>query len=158
MSKLLRFAIVAVLLGVAAPAVAADADWSKVAQALGKEGSVQPGGVYRVGLPRSDLHVTLDGVTLKPGFALGGWLAFAPMGQASMVMGDLVLTESEIAPVMKKFESAGIKITALHNHLLRAQPATFYMHVLGEGDAVKLATALHEGLALSKTPLAAASR
>lgn len=157
MSKLLRFVVVAALLGAAVPAGAADADWSKVAQALGKEGSVQPSGVYRIGFPRSDLHVTLDGVTLQPGFALGGWLAFAPMGQGSMVMGDLVLTESEIAPVMKKFESGGIKITALHNHLLRAQPATFYMHVLGEGDPVKLATALHDGLALSKTPLEAAN-
>src|SRR6185437_9028390 len=153
MSKLLRFVVVAALLGAAAPAVAADADWSKVGQALGKEGSKQPGGVYRVGLPRTDLHVTLDGVALKPGFALGGWLAFKPMGNATVVMGDLVLTETEIAPVMKKFEAGGVKITALHNHLLRAQPATFYMHVLGEGDPVKLATALHEGLALSKTPL-----
>jgi hypothetical protein len=157
MSKLLRFAIAAALIGTAAPAVAADADWSKVAQALGKEGSVQPGGVYRVGLPRSDLHVTLDGVALKPGFALGGWLAFASMGRSTMVMGDLVLTESEIAPVIKKFESEGIKITALHNHLLRGQPATLYMHVLGEGDGVKLASALHDGLALSKTPLQAAA-
>jgi hypothetical protein len=70
-----------------------------------------------------------------------------------LVMGDLVLTESEISPVMKQLLGGGIEITALHNHLLRAQPATFYMHVLGHGDPVKLATALHEGLALSKTPL-----
>src|ERR1700754_148769 len=70
-----------------------------------------------------------------------------------MGMGDLVLTQTEIAPVMTKLAESGIDITALHNHLLRAQPATFYMHVLGHGDPVKLATALHEGLALSKTPL-----
>jgi hypothetical protein len=158
MSKLLRFAVAAVMIGTALPAIAAEADWSKVAQALGKEGSVQPGGVYRVGLPRSDLHVTLDGVTVKPGLALGGWLAFEPMGRNAMVMGDLVLTQDEIAPVMKKFEDGGIEITALHNHLLRSEPMTLYMHVLGRGDPVKLAQALHAGLALSKTPLQAAAQ
>jgi hypothetical protein len=128
-------------------------DWGKVAAALGKSGSNMPGGVYRVGLPRTDLHVTLDGVELKPGFALGSWLAFRPEGNETMVMGDLVLTETEIAPVMTKLADGGINITALHNHLLRAQPATFYMHVLGHGDPVKLAAALHDGLTLSKTPL-----
>src|SRR3954468_18360787 len=128
-------------------------DWSKVAAALGKPGSAMPGGVYRVGMPRTDLHVTLDGVELKAGFALGSWLAFRPEGDSSMVMGDLVLTETEIAPVMTKLADSGIDITALHNHLLRAQPATFYMHVLGHGDPVRLAGALHEGLGLSKTPL-----
>ncbi|HKT18659.1 MAG TPA: DUF1259 domain-containing protein [Stellaceae bacterium] len=158
MSKLLRFAVAALMIGTALPAIAAEADWSKVAQALGKEGSVQPGGVYRVGLPRSDLHVTLDGVTVKPGLALGGWLAFEPMGRNAMVMGDLVLTQDEIAPVMRKFEEGGIEITALHNHLLRSEPMTLYMHVLGQGDPVKLAQALHAGLTLSKTPLQAAAQ
>jgi hypothetical protein len=90
---------------------------------------------------------------IKPGLALGGWLAFASMNDTAMVMGDLVLTQDEIAPVMKKFEEGGIEITALHNHLLRAEPITLYMHVLGHGDPVKLAQALHAGLALSKTPL-----
>jgi hypothetical protein len=132
---------------------AADADWGKVASVLGKSGTEMPGGVYRVGLPRTDLHVTLDGVALKPTFALGSWLAFRPEGNDAMVMGDLVLTEPEIEPVMAKLAQEGIEITALHNHLMRAQPATFYMHVLGHGDPVKLAAALHEGLALSKTSL-----
>jgi hypothetical protein len=135
------------------PAAAAETDWPKVAAALGKSGSEMPGGVYRVGLPRTDLHVTLDGIEIKPTLALGSWLAFRPEGNATMVMGDLVLTETEIAPVMTKLAEGGISITALHNHLLRAQPATFYMHVLGHGDPAKLATALHDGLALSKTPL-----
>src|SRR4051794_20332792 len=129
------------------------ADWEKVAQALGKSGTEMPGGVYRVGMPRTDLHVTLDGVEIKPTLALGSWLAFRDEGQSTMVMGDLVLTETEIAPVMTKLAEGGIEITALHNHLLRAQPATYYMHVLGHGDAVKLAGALHDGLGLSKTPL-----
>jgi len=114
-----------------------------------------PGGVYRVGLPRSDLHVILDGVALKPTLALGSWLAFAPMGNKTVVMGDLVLTENEIGPVMTKLAQGHIEITALHNHLFRARPATFYMHVFGEGDAVDLARTLHDALALSKTPFGA---
>ena len=131
----------------------AEPDWKAVAQALGKEGAVQGGGVYRVGLPRSDLKVKLDGVDLKPGFALGSWLAFMPMGNEAMVMGDLVLTGEEVNPVMKKFLENGIEITALHNHLLRAEPPTMYMHVSAHGDPLKLAAAFHEGLALSGTPL-----
>ena len=127
--------------------------WAPVAQALGKSGTERPGGVYRVGMPRTDLKVTLDGVALKPGFALGSWVAFEPMGREAMVMGDLVLTEDEIAPVMEKLQEGGVEITALHNHLLRAVPATFYMHVLGHGDPVTVAHAIHDALMLSKTPL-----
>ena len=136
-----------------AAAGAAEADWTKVADALGKSGTEMPGGVYRVGLPRTDLHVKLDGVDIKPTLALGSWLAFQGKGDATMVMGDLVLTEDEVGPVMKKLAENNIEITALHNHLLRAQPSTLYMHVLGHGDPAKLAAALHNGLALSKTPL-----
>jgi hypothetical protein len=135
-------------------AATAQTDWmSRVGDALGKSGSEMPGGVYRVGLPRTDLKVTLDGVELKAGFALGSWLAFQKMGDDAMVMGDLVLTSEEVNPVMKKLEEGGIEITALHNHLLRNQPFTMYMHVLGRGDPVKLAATLHGALAMSKTPL-----
>ena len=111
--------------------------------------------VHRYGFPRSDLHVTVDGVTLLPAFALGGWLAFKAEGDGAMVMGDLVLTEDEINPVMSKLLAGGMAVTAVHNHLLRAQPATFYMHVDGHGDASALATTLHDALAASHTPLAA---
>jgi hypothetical protein len=128
---------------------AAPPDWNAVASALGKSGTEMPGGVYRVGLPRSDLTVTLDGVTLKPSLALGSWLAFAPMGSSAVVMGDLVLTEDEISPVMKTLAKEGIAITALHNHLFRARPATFYMHIYGEGEPVALAREMHEALILS---------
>jgi biotin operon repressor len=157
MTMRLGSAVLAGAMLLAAPSLAAERDWSAVGKALGKEGAMQPGGIYRVALPRSDLHVTLDGVALKPGFALGSWLAFAPMGDQAMVMGDLVMTQDEINPVMKKLEEAGIEITALHNHLLRAEPATMYMHVLGHGDPVKLAENLHAALALSKTPFEAAA-
>ena len=133
---------------------AADNEWqAKVAEALGKQGTAMPGNVYRVGLPRTDIHAKLDGVELKPGFAFGGWLAFEPMGNQAMVMGDLVLTGDEVAPVMQKLLDGGIAVTALHNHLLRNEPFTMYMHVLGTGDPVKLATTLHTALATSKTPL-----
>ena len=135
-------------------AATAQTEWmSRVGDALGKTGSEMPGGVYRVGLPRTDLKATLDGVELKAGFALGSWLAFQKMGDDAMVMGDLVLTSEEVSPVMKKLEEGGIEITALHNHLLRNQPFTMYMHVLGRGDPVKLAATLHGALAMSKTPL-----
>ncbi len=152
----MRLALAAAVLAflvAALPASAADADWARVDQALGKQGTDQPGGVRKYALPRTDLHVTLDGVTIKPSLALGGWLAFRPMGAQAMVMGDLVLTEGEINPVMTKLLADGVTVTAVHNHLLRAQPATFYMHVAGQGDAVRLATVLHESLAAaSKTP------
>ena len=143
----------ALITGASSLALAAD-DWqARVGEALGKTGSVAPGGIYRIGLPRTDLKVTLDGVELKPGFALGGWLAFEKMGEQGMVMGDLVLTEAEVNPVMTKLAAGGVEVTALHNHLLRNQPFTMYMHVLGHGDPVKLAAALHTALAESKTPL-----
>jgi hypothetical protein len=134
------------------PALAAEPDWNQVGQALGKSGAVQAGGVYRVGFPRTDLNVTLDGVSLRPGFALGGWVAFQPMADGAMVMGDLVLTQDEVKPVMRQLEEGGIEITALHNHLLRAQPMTLYMHIEGHGDPVKLAGAIHSALAQSKIP------
>jgi len=134
--------------------LAADPDWMKsVGEALGKSGSAMPGGIYRVGLPRSDLKVTLDGVEIKPALALGSWLAFKKSGNQGMVMGDLVLLPSEVNPVMTRLEESGIEITALHNHLLRNEPFTMYMHVLGHGDPMKLATALHTALGESKTPL-----
>ena len=138
----------------ATPALAAQPDWAQVAQALGKSGAVQSGGAYRVGFPRTDLTVVLDGVTLRTGFALGGWVAFQPMGDEVMVMGDLVLTRDEVNPVMRKLKEGGLAITALHNHLLRAEPMILYMHVEGHGDPVKLASAINAGLALSKAPFA----
>jgi len=154
---LTRLVVAALLTGTSGFAFATDDSWqARVGEALGKTGAAAPGGIYRVGLPRSDLNVMLDGVRLRVGFALGGWLAFEKMGEQGMVMGDLVLTMDEVNPVMTKLAAAGIEVTALHNHLLRNQPFTMYMHVLGHGDPVKLAAALHTALAESKTPLVAA--
>jgi hypothetical protein len=132
-------------------------DWQKVDDTFGRKPAVVVGDVHRYGFPRTDLNVTLDGVTIKPALALGGWVAFKPMGDDAMVMGDLVLLETEINPVMTKMIENGLDITAVHNHLLRANPATFYMHVGGHGDPVKLASAVRTALAESKTPLSAPS-
>ena len=122
----------AVALG-ATPAFAQSIDWGKVDAAFGRKATVN-GEVHRYGFPRSDLSVTLDGVAIKPGLALGGWVALKPAHDGAMVMGDLVLLEAEIAPVMTALIHNGLEITAVHNHLLRANPATFYMHVGGHGD------------------------
>jgi len=136
----------------ASAAHAQDIDWQKVDDTLGRKPAVS-GDVHRYGFPRTDLSVTLDGVTIRPALALGGWVAFKPAHGGAMIMGDLVLLETEINPVMAKMIAGGIAITAVHNHLLRASPATFYMHVAGHGDPVKLASAIHDALAESKTPL-----
>jgi Domain of Unknown Function (DUF1259) len=132
---------------------AQDIDWKKVDEALGRSAAVT-GDVHRYGFPRSDLRVTLDGVAIKPALALGGWVAFKPGHGSAMMMGDLVLLETEVTPVMTAAIENGLEITAVHNHILRAEPPTFYMHVGGHGDPVKLAEALHKALAASKTPLA----
>ena len=132
---------------------AQEIDWKKVDEAIGRSAAVVSGDVHRYAFPRSDLNVTLDGVTIRPALALGGWTAFKPMHGGVMIMGDLVLLETEINPVMLKLIQNGAEITAVHNHLLRSSPATFYMHVGGHGDPVKLATAIRTALAESKTPL-----
>src|SRR5256886_5849594 len=132
-------------------ASAQEIDWKKVDEALGRSAAVS-GDVHRYGFPRSDLTVTLDGVTIRPTLALGGWTAFKPAHGGAMVMGDLVLLETEINPVMAKLIENGIEITAVHNHVLRGNPATFYMHIGGHCDPVKLATAIRAGVGGSKTP------
>jgi Domain of Unknown Function (DUF1259) len=155
--KMMRFAHVFVIgagLIAATAAKSQDVDWSKIDEAIGRKAAVVSGDVHRYGFPRSDLSVTLDGVTIKPALALGGWVAFKAMGSQAMVMGDLVLLETEIKPVLTALVDSGLDITAVHNHLLRASPATFYMHVGGHGDPVKMAAAIRAGLAQSKTPLA----
>src|SRR5437667_1343919 len=132
-------------------ASAQEIDWQKVDDAFGRKPAVS-GDVHRYGFPRTDLTVTLDGVTIKPALALGGWVAFKPMHGEAMVMGDLVLLETEINPVMLKLIEGGLDITAVHNQILRASPATFYMHVGGHGDPAKMAAVIRSALAESKTP------
>ena len=132
-------------------------DWTPIGAAIGKPGTVQPDGVYKIGLPRTDLHVKVGDVELKPALALGSWLAFRKMAAQTMVMGDLVLTENEVAPVMAKLQEAGIEITALHNHVLNESPRVMYMHISAHGDALKLAQSINAALQLSRTPLTVAA-
>jgi hypothetical protein len=134
---------------------AQDIDWQKVDGAFGRKAAIVSGDAHRYSFPRTDLNVTLDGVLIKPALALGGWVAFKAMNGDAMVMGDLVLLESEINPVMTQLIESGIEITAVHNHLLRANPATFYLHIGDMGDPATLATAIRTALAESKTPLTA---
>lgn len=129
----------------------ASGSWKPVEDAMGRSGTVM-GDVIRFAMPRKDLHVMVRGTAIKPGLALGSWAAFKKMDKDVMVMGDLVLTEEEIEPVMAKLQEGGIEIVAIHNHLIAEQPRILYLHIASRGDAVKMATAIHDALALSKTP------
>lgn len=130
----------------------ASADWKAVDDAMGRAGQDQPDGARKYAMPRKDLNVTVNGVQVKAGFALGSWAAFNHPGKNAMVMGDLVLTEDEVAPVMQKLQSGGIDVTALHNHLLHETPRVMYMHIHGMGDAATLGKVIHDALAETKTP------
>src|SRR5829696_6337148 len=134
---------------------ASPSDWKPVEQALGKAGSMQPGDVYKVSFPRSDLKIIAAGVELKPALALGTWVAFKQIGSMTVVMGDLVLTENEVTPVLSKLQQGGVETTALHNHVLSETPRVMYMHIHAMGDRVKIATTIHDALAVTKTPFAA---
>jgi hypothetical protein len=138
----------------AAPAQNAPAnnDWKAVEQALGRPGQAQSDGAYKFSLPRGDMNVTVAGVQVKPALALGSWVAFSKPSTGAMMMGDLVLAEDEVTPVMSSLEKNGVQVTAVHNHVLHESPRVMYMHIGGHGDAVKLATAVKEALALTKTP------
>jgi hypothetical protein len=127
-----------------------------VAEALGRSGAEQPGGVLRFSFPRSDLTVVADSVTLAPAFALGSWVAFLPIANGTaMAMGDLVLTEDEVGPVMHALQAGGVEQSALHNHVLHESPRVMYMHVTAHGDPVKIAQTIRAALAQSKTPTGA---
>lgn len=154
MMKIMAMAA-AVMFSMSTPA-AAQIEWNAVDQALGRPGTEQAGGVHRYGFPRTDLNVVLDGVTIRPSLALGSWLAFQPMGDQAMVMGDLVLTHEEVNPVLSRLLAGGLTVTALHNHLLRSSPATMYMHISGHGDPAHLARTIRGALEASGTPLSPA--
>ncbi|MFL5610916.1 MAG: DUF1259 domain-containing protein [Gemmatimonadaceae bacterium] len=128
--------------------------WTAVESAIGRKGAIQPGNVIKFSFPRSDLSVSVAGVRLKPALALGGWVAFKEEGRGqAAAMGDLVLTESEVSPVMRALQAGGVEQTALHNHLLNESPHVMYMHILAHGDAAKIARTIHDALAQSATPM-----
>src|SRR6202051_1593068 len=127
-------------------------DTTKIDGQLGRSGQ-KTGDVYKVGFPRTNLQVSVHGLAIKPGLALGSWAAFLGTDDNAMVMGDLVLLEEEVNPVMAKLRSYHFEITAVHNHLMGETPKVLYVHYIADGFASQLATSLHTALALSKTPL-----
>jgi hypothetical protein len=152
----LLFAILFLIAATPKKTSAKRTDWKDVELAIGRAGSMQPGDVYKVGFPRNDLDVSTDGVAMKPALALGSWAAFKETGGGHvMAMGDLVLLESEVNPVIDALQKGGIEQSALHNHLIGESPHVMYVHFTGHGDAAKLAQTLHNALALTKTPLEA---
>src|SRR5215471_19735431 len=147
-------AIVGALLMLGMPVTAAaQPDWKAVEQALGKSGQLQAGDVFRVGMPRTDLNVTVKGVPVKAGFALGSYAVFQQVGEHAMVMGDLVLLDAEVPAVMSGLFGNGLEVTAVHNHLNEMSPHIMYMHYEGHGEAVQLAKGLRQALSASATPL-----
>ncbi|MDX6529858.1 MAG: hypothetical protein QOH41_2148 [Blastocatellia bacterium] len=130
-------------------------EWRAVEQAIGKTGVLQPGSVFKIGLPRTDLRVTIRGVSINTALALGAWIAFKKMGNDTVVMGDLVLTEDEVGPVMWSLQESGIEQTALHNHVFDESPRVMYMHIHGHGNALQLAASIRRALSNTKTPFEA---
>lgn len=129
--------------------------WAMVDKAMGRIGKAQPGGVQKYSFPRSDLHVTVGEVTVKPALALGSWVAFKRIGgndSSAVAMGDLVLRESEVTPVLTKLQEMGVQQTALHNHLQGESPRMMYLHIAAQGPPVRVARAIHAALALTATP------
>jgi len=98
--------------------------------------------VFKVSYPRSDLHVVSQGVTITPPMGLTCWVAFTPMGDHAMCMGDTVLTEDQVAPVMSAALDNGLEVTALHNHFFYDNPKVYFMHIGGMGKTETLATAV----------------
>src|SRR5437588_10142234 len=130
-------------------------DWSAVTSAIGRAGTAQPDGVMKYSFPRSDLTVSLDSVTLKPALALGSWVAFKKLGDGNgMAMGDIVLTEAEVSPVISALLQGDVFQTAVHNHLLRESPRVSYVHIMAHGEATKIAAAIRKALDLTATPAA----
>jgi len=131
----------------------APGDWKDLDAAMGRPGQDQPDGTHKFALPRKGLSVTVNGVPIKAGLALGSWVAFQAMAHGNAVaMGDLVLVEDEVAPVMQELQSGGIEITALHNHLIGESPRVMYMHIHGMGNAAGLGKTIHRAIAKTKTP------
>lgn len=130
-----------------------DPDWSVVENALGRKGTVSPGGIVKFSFPRSDLTVVVHGVTLKPALALGSWVAFKRIADHAMVMGDLVLLDGEVTTVMASLQQNGVDQTALHNHLMGESPRVMYMHIHAIGNAERIAKAVRTALEFTNTPL-----
>jgi hypothetical protein len=131
---------------------AATVDWTAVDAAMGRTGASQAGDVHRYGMPRTDLRITARGVAIRPAFALGSWLAMKPHGTGVVAMGDMVLTEDELGPVMRRLQQGGVEQTAVHHHITHEAPRVLYVHLHAHGDPVAIATTVRDALALTGTP------
>ena len=127
-------------------------DWQSVENIFGRKGTVQ-GEVLKVSFPRSDLNIRVGNVSIEPPLALTSWIAFKGEGNHSMMMGDLVLLDSEIAPVITKIVANGLEVSAVHNHIVGESPSIKYLHFGGHGDAAILAQAMMAVLSVTGTPL-----
>jgi hypothetical protein len=154
MHRYVRIFALLLMAGMPLRLMAADMTWQAVDQAFGRQGSTEAGGVHKYSLPRTDLDVSVDGQSVNPGLALGSWVAFKPHEQGALAMGDLVLTEAEVSPVMSHLAEAGINVTALHNHLLQESPKVMFMHIETTGEPADIARTIREALAQTGTPLA----
>ena len=164
MRYLTRLVAVAIVAGCAAqadnsksadttePVASSPIDWARVDSALGRTAAVQPGEVHRYGMPRGDLKVTAAGVSIKPAFALGSWIAMKAHGNGVVAMGDLVLTDAELPKVIAKLQEGGVEQTAIHHHIVGESPRVLYVHVHGHGDPVAIATTVRAALSLTGTP------
>lgn len=137
---------------------AQESEWTPVEQVFGKKGSVQDN-VFKITFPRSDLKVKIAEFSIEPGLALTSWIGFIKagdkmmsMGSNTMMMGDLVLLDKEVAPVISQLVSSNLQITALHNHIVGESPNIKYVHFSGKGDAVKLAQAIKSVISKTGTP------
>ena len=128
------------------------ADWQPVEKVFGRKGTVQ-GDVFKVTFPRSDLKVKVGEVSIEPGLALTSWIGFKQSGSSTMIMGDLVLLDREVAPVMSKLIASDIEVSALHNHILGESPRIMYIHYIGHGNPIDLAEKMKAALRLTNTPL-----
>jgi hypothetical protein len=133
------------------------AAWEAVDKILGRPGKVFPGDIHKYGWPRSDLHVTVEGVRVEPTLALGSWGGFMKTGTEGhlMAMGDLVLLAGEVNPVIRALQAGGLDVLAIHNHLIGESPQVIYVHFGGHGLAEQVAKALRSALDATQTPLAA---
>jgi Domain of Unknown Function (DUF1259) len=140
------------LLFIANSSIAQQNDWSDVEKVFGKKGNVQDN-IFKITFPRSDLKVMVGDFAVAPSLAFTSWIGFMKMGNNGSMMGDLVLLDKEVAPVISKLISEGLQITALHNHIVNEVPAIKYIHFSGNGDPVSLATKIKSVFAVTGTPL-----
>ncbi len=155
------FCVIIVFLCFSLCGFAQQVDWTGVEKVFGRKGTIQEG-VWKIAFPRSDLKVKVGDFSINPGLALSSWVGIIKagdrsmeMGENFMMMGDLVCLEKEVSPVISKIVSSGLRVAALHNHLIGERPAIKYIHFSGQGEAVKLAEEIKSVLSVTGTPLSA---